>query len=85
MFVIAVPKSHDEKASKTEIRIWEKEVDMFVKRRETYHTNKCALYSVILNQCSQAKQNKIKSAEFFETMNNNSDSLAILKEIKGIA
>jgi hypothetical protein len=32
--VITIPKDNAESTSKTEIRIWEKEVDMFVKRRE---------------------------------------------------
>jgi hypothetical protein len=58
---------------------------MFVKRRETYETNKCALHSVIWNQCSQAMQMKLKSIDTFEKMNNENDSLALLKEIKGTA
>jgi hypothetical protein len=83
--VITIPKDIATDPSKTEIRIWEKQVDMFVKRREMYSANKCALYSVIWNQCSEAMQTKIKSAESFKATNTDSDSLAILKEIKGIA
>ena len=34
-------------ATQTELLIWTKEVDLFVKQREIYQTNKCALYSVV--------------------------------------
>jgi hypothetical protein len=44
---IPMPNDHTNNAAKTEVRIWEKEVDWFVKQRETYISNKCALYSVI--------------------------------------
>ena len=35
---IAIPKDHEEKASKTRIHIWEKEVDLYMKRQESYNT-----------------------------------------------
>jgi hypothetical protein len=82
---IKVPKDHNAQASKTEIRIWEKEVDMFVKQRETYGSNKCALYSVVWRQCSEAMQAKIKSDDSYNEMYENSDSLGLIKVIKGIA
>ncbi len=41
------PINHADKASKTTIRIWEKEVDAYVKRKETYDINKCTLYAVV--------------------------------------
>ena len=39
---------------RTTLRIWEKEVDKFVKRRSFYKQNKSALYMVIWSQCSDA-------------------------------
>jgi hypothetical protein len=47
---IAMPKGYDDQATKTAIRIWEMEVDMFIKRKETYNNNKCALYSIVWGQ-----------------------------------
>jgi hypothetical protein len=82
---LAMPKDHEEYASKTEVRIWEKEVDMFVKQRETYNNNKCALYSVVWGQSSEAMQAKIKSDDEYEAMHADSDSLRLIKVIKGIA
>jgi hypothetical protein len=81
---ISVPKDHDESASKTAIRIWEKEVDMYVKQRETYENNKCALYSVIWGQCSEAMQGKIKSDEDYKKTHEDSNGLKLIKVIKGI-
>jgi hypothetical protein len=82
---IPLPKDHEKDATKTAIRVWEKEVDMLVLRRSTYETNKCALFPVIWNQCSESMQAKIKSADNFESMDTESNSLDLLLEIKGIA
>ena len=64
---IAIPKDHEEKASKTRIRIWEKEVDLYMKRQELYNSNKRALYSVIWGQCSEAMEAKIKYDNSYDT------------------
>jgi hypothetical protein len=82
---IDLPKDHEEKASKIIIRIWEKEVDLYVKRKETYDSNKCALLSVLWGQCSKAMQAKTKSDDNYETLDQNSNSLDRLKEIKGVS
>ena len=82
---IAIPKDHEEKASKTRIRIWEKEVDLYMKRQESYNSNKHALYSVIWGQCSEAMQAKIKYDDSYDTIHENNDSLELIKMIKGIA
>ena len=82
---IVIPKDHDTEASKTPIRIWEKKVDIYVKRLEFYVSNKCALYSVIWSQCSEAMQAKIKSDDGFEATHKASDSLNLMQIIKGIA
>ena len=78
---IILPKD----ASKTVVHIWEKEVDIYVKRPEFYKSNKCALYSVIWSQCSEAMQAKIKSDDGFEATNKASDSLNLMQIIRGIA
>jgi hypothetical protein len=80
-----LPADPKDKASKTEKRIWEKEVDSYCKRKDTYISNKIALYSVIWSQCSEVMQARLKSSKDFESMNDDSDSLALLLEIKGIS
>jgi hypothetical protein len=80
-----LPSDPTTKASQTEKRIWEKEVDSYCKRKDTYISNKIALYSVVWSQCSEVMQARLKSSKDFESMNDDSDSLALLLEIKGIA
>jgi hypothetical protein len=75
--MLVMPKDHDEEATKPDIHIWEKEVDMFVKQQETYNNNKCALYSVIWGQCSEAMQLKIKSDDLYDTMHEDRQQPAI--------
>jgi hypothetical protein len=58
---------------------------LYVKRRETYNIDRCALYSVLWGQCSEAMQVKIKSADSYNTMDHNSNSLELIKVIKGAA
>ena len=79
------PKDLTDKKTETEVAIWKAEVDMFVKRKDTYRENKCALYSIIWSQCSEAMQAKVKSATNYEDMHDDNDSLLLLAEIKGIS
>jgi hypothetical protein len=39
---------------------WKQEVDMYFRKKNMYE-NKCALYTVIWSQCSEAMQAKVKS------------------------
>ena len=73
-------------ASMTTKCIWEQEVKMYCKQVTTYKTNKCALYSVVWGQCSEAMQAKIKSDKLYDSMHAEvDDSLMLIKIIKGIA
>ena len=48
------PVGKEEEMNKPALRIWEKEVDEFVKRKATYVQNKQALYMIIWGQCKHA-------------------------------
>jgi hypothetical protein len=78
------PTDLSDKCGQTDTAIWKAEVDMYVKQREAYRENKCALFSIIWSQCSKAMQAKIKSASNYETLHDDNDSLLLLAEIKGI-
>ena len=71
---IDLAKDHVDKANKTLIRVWEKKVNLCIKRRETYHSNKRALYHVLWGQCSK---NCI--------LDQDSNSLELIRIFKGIA
>ena len=83
--VITVPTDPKSTATKTELKIWDKTVESYVKRIDMYAENKSTLYSVLWGQCSDTMKTKIKALANFETMSEHSDSLALLKEIKGIS
>jgi hypothetical protein len=54
--VLTPPNDPAANASQTLTLIWSKEVDLYVKKKDTYKTNKCALYSVVWGQCSTNMQ-----------------------------
>ena len=48
------------------IRIFEKKIDVFVKREEQMEINLKTLYSIAWNQCSKQDKLQIKSAKDYE-------------------
>ena len=64
---IPEPTDNEDWASKTAVRIWDQEVIMYCKQVGTYKTNKCALYSVVWGQCSEAMHAKIKSEKLYDS------------------
>jgi hypothetical protein len=54
---------------------WKQEVDMYFRKKNMYDNNKCALYTVIWSQCSEAMQAKVKSHNGYDAMYETSDSL----------
>ena len=83
--VITVPMDPKSTATKTELKIWDKTVESYVKRIDLYAENKSTIYSVLWGQCSDTMKTKIKALANFETMSDHSNSLTLLKEIKGIS
>ena len=78
------PKGDPEEIDKTDLRIWEKEVDEFVKRKTAYTRNKQALYMIIWGQCSDTMQARPRSLDKFAKIESTKNCLALLKEIKAI-
>ena len=79
---LIAPKDPSSEASRTELRIWEKRVDEFVKREVTLRENLKTAYSLIWGQCSSMMRQKLESHEEFETIANDGDAIALLKLIK---
>ena len=77
--VISMPVDPKDDASKTELKIWDKIIERYVKRIDTYAENKSTLYSVLWGQCSDTMKTKINALDIFELILENSDSLALLK------
>ena len=82
---LSPPTDPTTNATQTQTLIWTKEVDLYVKRKETYSSNKCALYSVVWGQCSPTMQARVKTEPTYSTTHENNDSLELMNSIKGIS
>ena len=72
-------------ATRTTIRICEKEVDMYMEIKSTYSENKWAIYALVIGQCSDSMKTKLKGVDNFSTWDNNHDVVLVLREIKAIS
>ena len=72
-------------SSLTQRKIWEKEVDLFMQRKEDYHDNKHVIFSVVLGQCSNAMKTQLKMNEEFSTWEDTFDVVSLLTEIQAIS
>ena len=72
-------------ADRTDTRIWEKEVDKYVDRKEYYKQNKSSLYAIIWTQCSLPMQAQLKSLNEYNDIHKNDNCLALLQSIRAIS
>ena len=72
-------------ATRTTIRIWEKEVDLFMERKESYSENEWTIYAVIMGQCSSSLKTKLKGLDNFDTWDASHDVVKLLTKIKAIS
>lgn len=82
---ILIPSDPASGATLTEKRIWEKQVDQYVKRMDQLGTNITALYSLVWGQCTDAMQAKVKAANGFASAAADRDGLELLKLLKDIS
>ena len=83
--IISKPPPPDKNADKTDTRIWEKEVDKFVDRRDYYKQNKSSLYAIIWAQCSLPMQAQLKSLVEYRNIHRSDDCLSLLQSIRAIS
>ena len=79
------PKPAPDGADTIDLRIVDKEVDEFVKRKSTYKQNIKSLYMVTWAQCSNAMQAKIKSVDGFNDFDEDRNFLSLIQAIKGVS
>ena len=63
-------------------RIWEKEIDEYVKRSGIYKSNTKKLYSVVWYQCFLVLQTRVESLLNYNMMHRDNDRILLLKEIR---
>jgi hypothetical protein len=83
--IIAEPYDPPAGASRTQERIWEKQVDEYVMRTNYISENIKTLYSLVWGQRTDILRQKIEALHDFEEMSTNGDGLALLKAIKNTA
>jgi hypothetical protein len=79
-----MPDDPEDSATKTELRIWEKRVDDYVKRETTTLENLKTAYSLIWGQCSDLMRQRLESTDTFQQISTTGDAIGLLKVIKSI-
>jgi hypothetical protein len=84
MPVLNMPSDPPTTASRTVTRIWEKEVDKYVKRKMYLQENLKALYSLVLGQCTDVVLAKLEASDTYNEMSEEAGSMKLLKEIRAL-
>jgi hypothetical protein len=75
------PEDADDEGDK---RIWEKEIDEYVREKKCLKENLKTLYSLVWGQCSDVIRTRIEALDNHEEMSLKGDSIGLLQAIKGI-
>jgi hypothetical protein len=79
-----VPEVPDDNATKTQIRIWEKKIDDYVKKETITKENLKTAYSLIWGQCFDPMRQRLESTDSFQLIASQGDAIELLKMIKNI-
>ena len=82
--VFIMPTDPSTTASRTEERIWESQCSDYIKGQKRYKGQKGTLFATIWGQCSPAMQASLRSAKGYEEIEDQSDVIELLNEIRGI-
>jgi hypothetical protein len=85
VFVIEQPENSPGDVTRTEIRIWEKSIDNYVKRKTILTENIMTAYSLIWGQCSNVMRQKVETCTYFSMISQKGDAIVLLKLIKDVA
>ena len=78
--VVIEQKSTDE----VDIIIFNKQVDLYVKRADILESNLRKAYSLVWGQCTESMKNKLEALSTFAYFNGSYDVLTLVKEIRDI-
>jgi hypothetical protein len=82
--VFVEPTDPADKATRTQIRVWEKTVDEFVKQQTHLEQNVKTICSLVLGQCTDAMRAKLKFQSRYRTIEDESNGIELLKMIRTI-
>jgi hypothetical protein len=78
------PTDPPTEATRSQIRIWEKRIDEFVKKETHLEENIKTVYSLIFGQCTEAIMAKLESVGNHQAISVASNGIKLLKNIKTI-
>jgi hypothetical protein len=84
----SVPTKHadvDEKTTATDKRIWEKDIDEYVRRKVNLTVNRKKIYSLILGQCTDYLKAKLEWLDQFKVIERNFDVIKLIKALKSLS
>ena len=81
---LSFPDELPETATSMEKALWEHELRVFANKKDVFQGNRLAVHSIILGQCSEAMQDKLKALEEYTERTRAHDCRWLLKSIKGI-
>jgi hypothetical protein len=82
--VFVEPTNPADKATRTQIRVWEKTVDEFVKQQTHLEQNVKTICPLVLGQCTDAMRAKLESQSGYRTIEDESKGIELLKMIRTI-
>jgi hypothetical protein len=82
---LEIPVDPPADASLTAIKIWDKEVDEYMKLRTALRENVKTLYSLVWGQCSDNMRQRVEASPNFATMSSTLNGLTLLISIKSVA
>jgi hypothetical protein len=83
-FVIPKPTPLAAAADDIDKRIWEKEIDEYVKRKSKLESNCRTLFSLIHGQCTEYLKAKLEALTVFPSMKENFNVFKLIKAVKGV-
>jgi hypothetical protein len=84
MPTLTLPVAPADEKDRTLNKVWDKEIDEYVKRKTQLADNMQTVYSLVWGQCTDVMQQKIEALSVYKTLTTNGDGLTVLKAIKGL-
>jgi hypothetical protein len=84
MPALTLPVAPADETDKTLNKIWDKEIDEYVKRKTQLADNMQTVYSLVWGQCTDVMRQKVEALSVYKTLTTNGDGLMLLKAIKGL-
>ena len=80
-----MPDDPPEVATKTALKIWEKDIDEYSRAKFKYAENVKTLFSLVWGQCTDVMRQKVEATKTFETINKACNGIGLLLSLKAIA